>query len=233
MKCSIMQPHYFPWSGYFNLIFKSDKFVFLDDAQFSKDSWQSKNFVIINKEKYSIKVPIIKSPLSTIIRDKSINQKNDWKSKQVKTIFQSYSKHKFIYDLNDLLDFFLKLKTNNLSEMNIEIIKFISNKINIGNNFICSSNFNFQEKRTHKIIKILNKLNAKEYISPVGAKQYLKDDNYNELSEVKLVFNDYIATKYNQMHLKKFIENLSIIDVIANLGWKNTEDYVKSNQYSK
>jgi hypothetical protein len=225
-----MQPHYFPWSGYFNLIFKSDKFIFLDDAQFSKDSWHSKNFVIINKEKYSIKVPTIKSPLSTMIRDKLINQKNDWKSKQVKTILQSYSKHKFIDDLNDLLVFFLKLKTNNLSEMNIEIIKFISNKINIGNNFICSSKFNFQEKKTHKIIKILNRLNAKEYISPIGAKQYLKEDKFNELSEVKLVFNDYDATKYNQMHLKKFTKNLSIIDVIANLGWKNTEDYVKSNQ---
>ena len=113
--------------------------------------------------------------------------------------------------------------------MNIEIIKFISNKINIGNNFICSSKFNFQEKKTHKIIKILNRLNAKEYISPIGAKQYLKEDKFNELSEVKLVFNDYDATKYNQMHLKKFTKNLSIIDVIANLGWKNTEDYVKSN----
>ena len=28
-KCAIMQPHFLPWSGYFNLISKVDKFVFL------------------------------------------------------------------------------------------------------------------------------------------------------------------------------------------------------------
>ena len=38
MKCAIMQPSYFPWSGYFNLISKSDKFVFLNDAQYLKAS---------------------------------------------------------------------------------------------------------------------------------------------------------------------------------------------------
>ena len=37
MKCAIMQPTYLPWSGYFNLIYKTDIFIFLDDAQFSKE----------------------------------------------------------------------------------------------------------------------------------------------------------------------------------------------------
>ena len=51
MKCAIMQPHYFPWSGYFNLISKVDNFVFLDDAQFSKDSWQVRNKILIKRPK--------------------------------------------------------------------------------------------------------------------------------------------------------------------------------------
>ena len=229
MKCAIIQPHYFPWSGYFNLIFKSDKFVFLDDAQFSKDSWHCKNFIVINKEKYSIKVPTLKAPLSTTIKDKLINQKIDWRSKQAKTILQSYSKHDFINDLSDLIIFFLKVNTDSLSELNINIIKFISKKINIGNGFIYSSDFSFKEKRTNKIVKILNKLNANEYISTVGAKKYLKEDNFKKLSDIKLVFNDFVAPKYNQKQLKKFVGNLSIIDVIANLGWNNTEEYIKSN----
>ena len=72
-----MQPHYFPWAGYFNLIFKSDKFIFLDDAQFSKGSWHNKNFIIINKQKYSFNVPILKSQLSTNINEKIIDQKKN------------------------------------------------------------------------------------------------------------------------------------------------------------
>ena len=45
--------------------------------------------------------------------------------------------------------------------------------------------------------------------------------------QIKLLFNDYQSIKYYQKNQKKFIENLSIIDVIANLGWINTEAYVK------
>jgi len=51
MKCTIMQPHFFPWSGYFNLMSKVDKFIFLDDVQYSKNSWQSRNQILINGKK--------------------------------------------------------------------------------------------------------------------------------------------------------------------------------------
>ena len=41
--CVIMQPTYLPWVGYFDLIQKADVFVFLNDVQFAKQSWQVKN----------------------------------------------------------------------------------------------------------------------------------------------------------------------------------------------
>jgi hypothetical protein len=65
------------------------------------------------------------------------------------------------------------------------------------------------------------------YLSPEGAKEYLKEDKFEELTDIKLLFNSYQSTEYKQKNQKKFIENLSIIDVIANLGWINTETYVK------
>ena len=65
------------------------------------------------------------------------------------------------------------------------------------------------------------------YLSPEGSKKYLKEDRFEELTDIKLLFNDYQSIKYYQKNQKKFIENLSIIDVIANLGWINTETYVK------
>ena len=51
MKCSIMQPTYLPWSGYFNLIYNTDIFIFLDDAQYSKGSWHNRNLIINNSKK--------------------------------------------------------------------------------------------------------------------------------------------------------------------------------------
>ena len=39
----ITQPTFIPWLGYFDLIDQSETIVFLDDVQFSKQSWQQKN----------------------------------------------------------------------------------------------------------------------------------------------------------------------------------------------
>ena len=70
-KCSIMQPHFFPWSGYFNLINKCDIFIFLDDVQFSKNSWQVRNKLFVNKSIKWITVPTKKSSL----KNTKINEK--------------------------------------------------------------------------------------------------------------------------------------------------------------
>ena len=42
-KVAIMQPTFLPWIGYFSLIDKVDEFIFLDNVQFDKRSWQQRN----------------------------------------------------------------------------------------------------------------------------------------------------------------------------------------------
>ena len=59
-------------------------------------------------------------------------------------------------------------------------------------------------------------------------KDYLIKDKFENLTDIKLSFNEFKVKKYSQFNQMKFVENLSIIDVVANLGWINTEDYVKS-----
>ena len=39
---SICQPHFIPWIGYFLMIKKSDKLIFLDDVQYNRRSWQNR-----------------------------------------------------------------------------------------------------------------------------------------------------------------------------------------------
>ena len=53
-KSAIMQPTFFPWTGYFDLIDEVDTFVFLDDVQFDYRSWQHKNNIkdLSNKKSY-------------------------------------------------------------------------------------------------------------------------------------------------------------------------------------
>ena len=43
MMCSILQPHYLPWVGYFSMIKSVDMFIFFDDVQFIKREWKNRN----------------------------------------------------------------------------------------------------------------------------------------------------------------------------------------------
>ena len=226
MKCAIMQPHYLPWPGYFNLMAKVDKFVFLDDVQYSKNSWQNRNIIINNNKKIWLTIPLKKSPISTKIKDKIIDDEKNWRKKHIKTLFQCYSKHSYATDLNELTAFLQDLKYDNLSDYNIKIIIFIANKLSINTEFLSASNFSINKKRTHKVIEILEKIGAKEYISPIGGKEYLIEDNFQKLSPAKLIINDYKNKNYNQKNSKDFIPNLSIIDVVANSGWISSAKYV-------
>ena len=74
-----MQPTYLPWEGYFNLISKADKFIFLDDVQFVKQSWQSRNYILSSNGKLLLSIPIKKHDLSTNINKIKINDNQNWR----------------------------------------------------------------------------------------------------------------------------------------------------------
>ena len=56
---AIMQPTYLPWLGYFDLINRSDVFVFLDSVQFDKRSWQQRNRIKTPNGELMLTVPVL------------------------------------------------------------------------------------------------------------------------------------------------------------------------------
>ena len=115
-------------------------------------------------------------------------------------------------------------------EGNIDLIKLISNKMGISSSFKLASSFNIDSKRTDKIIEICILNHASEYISPIGAKEYLKEDGNFNKSKIKLSFFDYKPKIYDQINQKEFVSHLSIIDLIANIGLKQSKEYLLNNE---
>ena len=160
---AMSQPTFLPWSGYFDLIDSVKNFVFLNDAQFSKLSWHSRNKIIINNKTSWISLPVFHKSNDQLINDTLIisNKKN--LNKILKTIKQNYSKTKF-YNIysdefeNKLLKCF---SFKFLDEFNIEIIKWIIDKIGIKTKVFKSSDLKINEARSNRIIKICEKFKTK------------------------------------------------------------------------
>ena len=228
MKCAIMQPTYLPWSGYFNLIYKTDIFIFLDDTQFSKGSWHNRNRILNNSKEKWITVPIKKHKLSTSLDEILIVDQKKWKESHINLIYQSYHKHPFFKNIEELIKFINDIEIKNLSQLNIDLITFISKKLSLKNKFLKSSETKSKKRRTEKLIELLEKYNVTEYFSPKGSKAYLTEDNFVNKTNILLNYQDYETKRYEQNFNKNniYIDKLSIIDVLANLGWVETRKYI-------
>ena len=80
-----MQPTYLPWPGYFNLILKSDSFIFLDDAQFQKNSWHNRNRILVSQKPHWITVPVKHNSLDQKISETKIVSSHSWAKKTLQT----------------------------------------------------------------------------------------------------------------------------------------------------
>ena len=92
--CVIMQPTYLPWLGYFDLINSADVFVFLDHAQYSKQSWHQRNKIRDKNGEQMLTIAVTKEsskekPINNVLID--LNKKP--LVKHFKSIQANYAKN--------------------------------------------------------------------------------------------------------------------------------------------
>lgn len=227
MKCAVMQPTYFPWAGYFALINTADVFMFYDDAQFSKSSWHYRNRILCSSEIKWLSLAI-KHKNGQKINETKFIKLEKCKKKHVNTLQTYYGKTPYFNDVKDILDFLMLKQCNDLADYNIDLIKYISSQLALDTKFVKSSDFKVSGERSEKLSAYLSILQCKHYLSPVGAKEYLQQDNLIEKNH-PVSYCDFTPMSYPQNGNKgEFITHLSILDTIANLGWKKTSNYIRN-----
>ena len=73
-----MQPTYMPWAGYFNLMARVDMFVYLDDAQYERSSWQNRNRVLVRGTPTWLSVPVVRGFLGASINQVVVDETLQW-----------------------------------------------------------------------------------------------------------------------------------------------------------
>lgn len=226
MKAAIHQANYFPYPGFFNKLNSSDVFVVLDDVQYDKQ-FTNRNKIITNKNWTWISVPINKNHKFSPNNEVEINNDIEWKTLHWKKIFHSYNKAE---NFNLYRDFFEELYQKNwtfLFDLNFYIIKKILQFLNLKIEIIKNSELMVKGNGTERLVNICKKIGADTYISGIGGKDYMVEKLF-EKNKIKLEYQKYSALKYNQHQSTEFIPNLSIIDLLSNMGPKSLE-YIKNS----
>jgi hypothetical protein len=223
---AINQPIFFPWPGYFHIISRVEKFIFLDHTQFQRD-WGARNYILSeDKEKVFINIRVKKNSLDSSFLDRDfIDYENDFDNLK-KFIENSYSSTKYYLNIKNLLNFNEKFKS--IGEFNMFIIERISKLIGLKTNFFRSSEVeHLDTKRSELVIKLCNIFSIKNYLSSVGSKSYMEQDNFKDLYNGTFHFSKFISNNYNQ-NSKNFVPNLSILDLISNNDLNAVKKYVIS-----
>lgn len=228
MKCAIMQPTYFPWAGYFSLIDQVDAFVFLDDVQYERGTWQNRNRVLVNGQPHWLTVPARREFLGQAINQVTIDEKNNWRQKQFKLLSQAYAGHPYSADMLNAAKIIVAPDLTHLSKLNIKIITDLCRTLGITTKLLRSSELGIGGSRTERLINICEHLECDEYISPMGSAVYLAEDGFVEKTSIRLSFNDFVPAPYVQVNTQSFVSHLSVLDILANLGWRGTTAHIRN-----
>lgn len=97
MKLAIHQPCYIPYIGIFYKMYEADKFVFLDDAQYSNGYVFNWNTIKVSNGTCRLRIPI-KYEFGDAINQVKMRNELKWCDKHLKTVYMNYHKSKYFND---------------------------------------------------------------------------------------------------------------------------------------
>lgn len=211
MKLAVMQPYFFPYIGYWQLINAVDKFVLYDDVNFIKKGWINRNRILVNQKELVITLPLIKPSQNKLINETEIYGGND---KIIETIFHAYRKAPYFDSTMSVIEKILFNPSTNLALFLESSIRNICDYIGIRSEIIISSGINKNNslRSQDKILDICNSLGADNYINSTGGQALYNSSLFKERG-IRLDFIRPLPVVYKQFGTQ-FVPALSIIDVL-------------------
>ncbi|MEH2219449.1 MAG: WbqC family protein [Nostoc sp.] len=228
----ISQPTYLPWLGYFELIAKSDVFVFLDNVQCVKQSWHNRNRLKGNDDQLIwLTVPVKAHPLDTpLSKIKILHNPSVWRRKHLGTIQTCLGSAVYFHTIFPFIHELINYEYEYLVDLNISLIKLFTDLLGLSPNFVNASDLNPQGRRTEMLVNLCQQLDANYYYSPMGSKVYLEEEKHLFVEEgIKLNYQTWEHPYYSQRG-KSFVSHLSVLDALLNIGPEATRSLIIDNK---
>jgi len=170
MKIAIMQPYYFPYIGYYQLINSVDTFYVYDDVAFIKKGWFNKNKIVINNTEYSFTIPLKNVSQNRNINEHFVSEEfNKWKDNFYKTLYLNYNKSIHFNDVFSIIED--TLKYDNIVDITQTSLELVCKYLDIQTKFERTSNmFGINSSKGQRLIDITHKVGANIYINSIGGR---------------------------------------------------------------
>ena len=222
MRIAIMQPYFFPYIGYWQLIKDVDRFVVFDDVNFITGGWINRNRILSRKLKY-FNLPLLSASQNKKINEISIDTESLNSERLSRILHETYKKAPFYSGIEPLTRDLFYIDNPNLAGYLTEQIRMACRILDISTEILVSSQIkkNNDLKGEAKILEICSILGADEYVNPIGGLDLYHKENFNEKG-IRLSFLKADLTPYKQFG-EEFVPALSILDVLMFCGIEGTK----------
>ena len=223
---AIHQPNFFPWLGFFDKIRRSDVFVAMDNAQFSKTggTWTNRIQMIVNGKPAWVTMPIVRAYHGVrSIREMRITDHPAWRAKLLRTIEQNYGRAPYFRDVFPLLEETIRNPTTDLTEYNLGAIRRFCAALGLATPIMLGSSLRAEGRATDLLVPMVKALGGTAYLAGGGAAGYQEDAQF-QVAGIKLIFQEFQHPTYPQFNTSSFEPGLSIVDALMNCGFAETAD---------
>jgi hypothetical protein len=225
-RIAIVQSSYVPWKGYFDLIRAVDEFILLDDVQFTKRDWRSRNRIKSKDGLHWLSIPVhTKGRYEQRILDTTISDPA-WSKRHWQTIHSAYARTPYFEEYAPVLEpLYREPVSDRLSVVNHSLIVALCTAFGISAKITWSDAYQPGEGKNERLIDLCRKTGATEYLSGPTARGYIDEQTFRD-EGITLYFADYEGyPEYPQPH-GPFEHAVSALDLLFCTG-PRARDYMK------
>jgi len=189
MKVAIMQPYFFPYIGYFQLINAVDKFIILDEVNYIKKGWINRNYIHLAGAPFLFTLPLVNTSQNALISACMVDSNPAWKHRFLKTLRLGYARAPHFNAAFPVIEAILLCQEANLVRFLQHSLKELCDFLQIRTVIIpgTSGYDNLHLRGQERIVDICLQEGAELYINPAGGID-LYDKKLFELNHIELKF---------------------------------------------
>jgi hypothetical protein len=213
MIAAIMQPYFFPYIGYFQLIAQADTFVFYDDVQYMKGGWINRNRIRRDGVPCWLTLPVQAGRLSDMIMQRSYRGPQDTET-ILRQVSQAYRKAPQFERIFPLIQAIMAFEDANVAAFNINLLTRIAGHLGLRTRLLRSSGIPKDESLTgqDRVIDICRRLGATHYVNAIGGRDLYHQDAFANAG-MKLSF---LQSNAEPLPGGEAAPYLSVIDTLMN-----------------
>jgi hypothetical protein len=217
MKLGIMQPYFFPYLGYFDIINRTDQWIVFDTPQYVRHSWMNRNRILHPKTGWQyIVVPLKKHAKTESLSKIEILSPDELQGRILGQLAHYKKKAPFFREITSLVADSLAKPSQYLARLNVDILEAVCRYLGIPFHYTFFSQLRETIGPVNDpgewALEISKALGAMEYINPPGGEKLFDCEKFHNAG-IKLTITDLVDFKY-ECPGYEFIPHLSIIDVL-------------------